>query len=85
MHHDVVLTRSRSEPPGVTLTRPTYLDSQAPDATVAVPTVLVEDLAPIGPLAKIRHEATLWKDTVIATALVTHPPSQLEIIAEVLS
>lgn len=62
-----------------------YLDGRKPDAIAAVPTTLVEDVALIGPLAKVTEEAALWKDTVISTALVTGPPSQYRTIQEILS
>jgi hypothetical protein len=61
-----------------------YLDGHKADAIAAVPTALVEDVALIGPLAKVTDEATVWKDTVISTALVTGPSSQFETIASVL-
>ena len=62
-----------------------YLDGHKADAIAAVPTALVEDVALIGPLAKITDEAPTWKDTVISTALVTGPTSQFELIQEILS
>lgn len=62
-----------------------YLDGRKPEAIAAVPTALVEDVALIGPLDKVRDEAQMWKDTVISTALLPGPPSQFEAIAEVLS
>ncbi|WP_117000921.1 LLM class F420-dependent oxidoreductase [Desertimonas flava] len=62
-----------------------YLDSRKPEAIAAVPTKLVEDVALIGPLAKVTEEAELWKSTVISTALVTGPASQYRTIQEILS
>jgi len=61
-----------------------YLDGHRSDAIAAVPTRLVEDVALIGPLAKVAEESTTWKDTVISTALVTGPASQYETIAGLL-
>jgi F420-dependent oxidoreductase-like protein len=62
-----------------------YLDGHKSDAIAAVPTRLVEDVALIGPLAKVAEEATTWKDTVISTALITGPASQYETIAQLLA
>lgn len=62
-----------------------YLDGRKPDAIAAVPTKLVEDVAMIGPLAKVTEEAAVWKDTVISTALVTGPQAQYRTIQEILS
>ena len=62
-----------------------YLDGNKKDAIAAVPLSLVEDVALIGPLDKIRDEAQMWKDTLITTALLPGPASQFETIAEVLS
>lgn len=62
-----------------------YLDGHKADAIAAVPTALVEDVAMIGPLAKIVDEVPVWKDTVISTALITGPISQYATVAELLS
>jgi len=50
-----------------------------------VPTALVEDVALVGPLDKVKGEAVSWKDSVITTALVSGPASQFETIAEILA
>ena len=62
-----------------------YLDGHRSEAVSAVPTALVEDVALIGPLAKVQAEAEQWKQTVISTALVTGPSRQFEMIRELLS
>ena len=62
-----------------------YLDGHRADAIAAVPTALVEDVALVGPLDKVKDEAVSWKDSVITTALVSGPASQLETIAEILA
>ena len=62
-----------------------YLDGKKADAIAAVPLALVEDVALIGPLDKVRDEAQMWRETVITTALLPGPPEQFETIAEVLS
>jgi F420-dependent oxidoreductase-like protein len=61
-----------------------YLDGHKAEATAAVPTALVEDVALIGPLSKVLDELPQWKQTCITTALLgLRPPSQLERIAEI--
>ncbi len=62
-----------------------YLDGRKSEAIQAVPTALVEDFALIGPLAKVTDEAARWKQTLITTALLAGPSSQLEPIMEVLA
>lgn len=62
-----------------------YLAGHKPDAIAAVPTRLVEDVALIGPIAKITDEVQEWKETCITTALITGPPATLEQVAGVLA
>ncbi len=62
-----------------------YLEGRKAEASAAVPTALVEDVALIGPRSKIADEARQWRSTVITTAVVTGPSSQFETILEVLS
>ncbi len=62
-----------------------YLDGHRSDAIAAVPTTLVEDVALIGPLGKVKDEVSRWKDTVISTALVAGPAFQYETIMGILS
>ena len=59
-----------------------YLDGRKADAAAAVPTALVEDVALIGPPAKVLDELQQWKDTVLTTMLVAGPPELLGQIAE---
>ena len=61
-----------------------YLAGNKKDAIAAVPTALVEDLALIGPPAKIRDEFQLWRDTVITSLLIQGNPAQLGTIADLL-
>jgi F420-dependent oxidoreductase-like protein len=62
-----------------------YLAGRKPDAIAAIPTALVEDVALIGPAAKIRDELGAWKETVISTLLVQGPAELLPSIAEVVA
>lgn len=61
-----------------------YLDGKKSEAIAAVPTALVEDVALIGPVAKVTEEAEIWKKTVISTALVAGPSFQYATIMEIL-
>jgi hypothetical protein len=42
---------------------------------------MVEDVALVGPLAKIRDELPRWEETVITTMLVSGPPALLRAMA----
>ncbi|SCF35991.1 probable F420-dependent oxidoreductase, Rv3520c family [Micromonospora purpureochromogenes] len=59
-----------------------YLAGNKPAAIAAVPTALVEDIALIGPTAKIKDELQQWRETVITTLLVSGGPRQLRQFAE---
>jgi F420-dependent oxidoreductase-like protein len=61
-----------------------YLSGRKPEAVAAVPTALVEDIALIGPPAKIRDELQLWESTVITSLIVQAPPPLLPVITDVL-
>jgi F420-dependent oxidoreductase-like protein len=51
-----------------------YLAGRQEEAVAAVPTALVEDVALIGPLAKIREELARWRTTALTTmAVKCHP------------
>ncbi|WP_346539890.1 LLM class F420-dependent oxidoreductase [Micromonospora sp. DPT] len=59
-----------------------YLAGNKQEAIAAVPTALVEDIALIGPTAKIKDELPRWRESVITTLLVSGGPRQLRQIAE---
>src|SRR4030081_2079812 len=54
-----------------------YLDGRKPDAIAAVPTELIEDIALVGPKAKVLDELEKWKETVLTTMLISGPPDLL--------
>jgi F420-dependent oxidoreductase-like protein len=60
-----------------------YLEGNKRDAIAAVPTKLVEDVALIGPIGKIKDDLEAWKRTCMTTMLVGGPPQLLETIAKV--
>ncbi|HLF99549.1 MAG TPA: LLM class F420-dependent oxidoreductase [Acidimicrobiia bacterium] len=53
------------------------------EAVAAIPLAMVEDVALVGPAAKIRDELQAWEETVLTTMLVAGPPEQLRRVAEV--
>ncbi|NJP31860.1 LLM class F420-dependent oxidoreductase [Micromonospora thermarum] len=59
-----------------------YLAGNKQEAIAAVPTALVEDIALIGPAAKVKDELQRWRESVITTLLVQGGPRQLRQIAE---
>ena len=59
-----------------------YLKGEKREAMAAVPLRMVEDLALIGPMAKIKEELPVWKKSVLTTMLVFGPPQMLSTVAE---
>jgi F420-dependent oxidoreductase-like protein len=60
-----------------------FLEGNKRDAAAAVPTKLVEDVALIGPVGKIKDDLESWKRTCMTTMLVGGPPQLLDTIAKV--
>jgi hypothetical protein len=65
-----------------TRVRDLYLAGDRAAAVAAVSTRLVEAVALVGPLAKVREEAELWKASLPTLLLVGGPVEQLQIAAE---
>jgi alkanesulfonate monooxygenase SsuD/methylene tetrahydromethanopterin reductase-like flavin-dependent oxidoreductase (luciferase family) len=59
-----------------------YLAGDKKGAIAAVPAKLVEDVALVGPWAKIADEIQRWKQTVLTTFSVNCDPRYLEKIAD---
>jgi F420-dependent oxidoreductase-like protein len=59
-----------------------YLAGDKEGAIAAVPTALVEDVALIGPWAKIADEIQRWRETVLTTFLISCDPRLLERVAD---
>jgi F420-dependent oxidoreductase-like protein len=60
-----------------------YLDGHKADAVAAVPTAMVEDIALVGPLAKIRDELAAWRESVCTALLVNTDITTLRALAEI--
>jgi F420-dependent oxidoreductase-like protein len=59
-----------------------YLDGKKNEATAAVPTQLVEDVALVGPIEKIRDDLDMWRESQVTTMIVSGGAAQLREIAE---
>ncbi|MEG3615041.1 LLM class F420-dependent oxidoreductase [Isoptericola haloaureus] len=54
-----------------------YLDGRPQDAARAVPTELVEEIALVGPAAKVRADLGRWEDTALTTLLAQGDPASV--------
>jgi F420-dependent oxidoreductase-like protein len=61
-----------------------YLAGDKKAAIAAVPTAMVEDIALVGPWAKIADELQEWKSTLLTTFLVGGDPRHLDRIVELI-
>jgi len=59
-----------------------YLEGKKGEAAAAVPLELVQDVALIGPMGKIKDELSAWKDTCLTTMLIAGPPQVVEVAAK---
>jgi F420-dependent oxidoreductase-like protein len=59
-----------------------YLAGKKDEAAAAVPTKLIEELALIGPPAKIRHDLEAWRASRVTSLLIAGPPETLRQAAE---
>ncbi|HEV3231978.1 MAG TPA: LLM class F420-dependent oxidoreductase [Candidatus Dormibacteraeota bacterium] len=60
-----------------------YLAGQKWEAMAAVPTKLVEAMALVGPVAKIREEKERWERSILTTMIVTGDADTLRTAAEI--
>jgi F420-dependent oxidoreductase-like protein len=61
-----------------------YLAGKKHEAAAAIPLAMVEDVALVGPIDKIRGELDKWKESCITTFLVSGPPKVLPLYAELI-
>ena len=61
-----------------------YLEGKKDEAAAAVPLQLVEDVALVGPKEKIRDDLERWRESTVTTMIVSGPPQQLGMIADLI-
>jgi F420-dependent oxidoreductase-like protein len=61
-----------------------YLQGKKAEAAASIPLAMVEDVALVGPLDKIRGELDRWKDTCITTFMFGGPQQQLATYADLI-
>jgi hypothetical protein len=59
-----------------------YLSGRKGAAMAAIPTALVEEVALIGPLQKVRADLEAWKSSLVTTLLVSGAVPLLRTMAE---
>lgn len=79
-HHDVFVRMGAEQT--AKRVQELYLDGRKDEAAAAVPTELVEQVALVGPPAKIRDELDAWRESLVTTMLVSGPPAHLRAVAE---
>jgi F420-dependent oxidoreductase-like protein len=79
-HFDVFARMGYEE--AATAIRDAYLDGRKDDAAAAVPTAMVEDIALIGPVEKIRNDLAAWRASRATTLLVNGDLATLRTMAE---
>ncbi|WP_407342104.1 LLM class F420-dependent oxidoreductase [Pengzhenrongella phosphoraccumulans] len=62
-----------------------FLAGRRAEATAAVPLELVEDVALVGPSAKIRRELVAWESTAVTTIMVQGNARSLAVVADALA
>ena len=61
-----------------------YLAGKKAEAIASVPLAMVEDVALVGPIDKIKGELPRWHETCLTTMLVSGPASYLPILADLI-
>jgi F420-dependent oxidoreductase-like protein len=79
-HANVAIRMGYEE--AVTKIQDLYLEGRKDEAAAAVPTELIEQLALIGSIDKIRHDLEPWRDSIVTTLLIAGDPQTLRIAAE---
>jgi F420-dependent oxidoreductase-like protein len=59
-----------------------YLAGKKNEAIGEIPLELVQDVALIGPLGKIKDELPMWKETCLTTMMISGPPQMVQTAAE---
>jgi F420-dependent oxidoreductase-like protein len=61
-----------------------YLEGKKAEAAALIPLEMVEDIALVGPMDKIKGELPRWQETCLTTFLVSGPSSVLGLYADLL-
>jgi len=80
--HNEVLVRMGYEDEAAKI-QDLYLEGKKDEAAALVPRKLIEELALIGPAAKIRHDLEAWRASPVTTILVAGPEQRLRQAAEI--
>lgn len=59
-----------------------YLAGKKEEAAASIPLAMVEDVALVGPIDKIKDDMAKWRDTCITTFLLSGPPQVLSTYAD---
>lgn len=62
-----------------------YLEGKKQEAAAAIPTAMVEDIALVGPIDKIRDDLARWKETCLTTVLLSGTAQQLPMLSELIN
>lgn len=62
-----------------------YLAGKKEEAAASIPLQMVEDVALVGPIDKIKDEVARWKETCITTFLLSGPAQVLPLYADILN
>jgi hypothetical protein len=79
-HFDVFARMGYEE--AATKSQDAYLDGRKDDAAAAVPTAMVEDIALVGPVEKIRDDLDAWRESRATTMLINGDLATLRTMAE---
>jgi hypothetical protein len=60
-----------------------YLGGKKDEAAAKIPTALIEQLALIGPVDKIRHDLDAWRDSIVTTLLIAGDRDTVRAAAEI--
>jgi F420-dependent oxidoreductase-like protein len=62
-----------------------YLEGKKQEAAATIPLEMVEDVALVGPIEKVRDDLARWKETCLTTVLLSGKASQLEMLANLIN
>ncbi|HEY6798613.1 MAG TPA: LLM class F420-dependent oxidoreductase, partial [Kineosporiaceae bacterium] len=84
MNFHADLFASMGYPAEVEAIQEAFLSGRRADAVAAVPDALIEDIALVGPAAKVREEVQRWEETLVTTLIISTSPAHLPTVVEAL-